>query len=88
MTSFRKENVHRFVHHTWVKLHFNFRVKELFEMDRVRIRGWVISNAYESPHKDRNRRICVYACVCVCVCVHMRACVSLCVQVRMCVEQN
>ena len=31
----------------------------------VRMRGWVIHNAYENPHEDRSTRIYVWVCVCI-----------------------
>ena len=40
--------------------------------------GLVTHYVYESPPKERRKRMCVCVCVCVCVC----ACVSVCMCVR------
>lgn len=41
----------------------------------VTVRDWIIHDVHNSPHKDRNMKICVYTCmdVCVCVCVYVPA---------------
>lgn len=39
-------------------------------MVRVRLRGWVIHSANESPHKNSSTRVCV------CVCVNEQQCLA------------
>ena len=34
-------------------------------MVRVRVTGWAIHYSCESPHKDRNTRVCVCMAVCL-----------------------
>lgn len=47
-----------------LRLSVKVKVRQLVVMVRVRVRSWIIQYAFESPHKDRNARMCVSVCVC------------------------